>query len=166
MFRLSQQSGQERLVALSWYKTSGLNTNGTRLRKCGFNPWSTSVKSVTSSPKKTFYVELGSRQIHFTLTKFKLFLSCPFIVKLYWTWRDNVNLFLLMEYVPGKHACLTDKIRLDLIWPQTDLDLKAASCLPICGITGGSTSPHPAFMRRKSSTPSSTYTKKTLFIAI
>lgn len=23
-------------------------------------------------------------------------------MKLYWTWRDNVNLFLLMEYVPGK----------------------------------------------------------------
>jgi len=27
--------------------------------------------------------------------------DCPYIVKLYWTWRDNVNLFLLMEYVPG-----------------------------------------------------------------
>lgn len=28
-------------------------------------------------------------------------ISCPFIVKLYWTWRDKVNLYLLMEYVPG-----------------------------------------------------------------
>merc|ERR1712226_48475 len=28
-------------------------------------------------------------------------ISCPFIVKLYWTWRNHINIYLLMEYVSG-----------------------------------------------------------------
>lgn len=46
---------------------------------------------------------IALKQVSHVLSERDILISidCPYVVNLYWTWRDRINLFLLMEYVPG-----------------------------------------------------------------